>query len=100
MLNNKLIGKIRNFDEGNIKAINPKTIVKLKEVVIDDEKFEKSKVFGVSSAAGNMSLWVKAVVLTYDALLVVEPKRKELAGAMQSLAAAEALLAEKQAALK
>lgn len=43
----------------------------------------------------NISIWVKAVALTYDALLVVEPKRKELAGAEEKLADAEKILAEK-----
>ncbi len=37
--------------------------------------FEKEKVFNASKAAGNLSLWIRAVVETYDALLVVEPKR-------------------------
>ncbi len=46
-----------------------------------DERFDKQKVFAVSGPAGNISVWVKAVVLTYEALLVVEPKRKELATA-------------------
>ena len=41
--------------------------------------FEKDKVMNASKAAGNLSLWIRAVVDTYDALLVVDPKRAELA---------------------
>lgn len=33
-------------------------------------------VFKVSEPAGNLSMWIRACVETYDALLVVEPKRK------------------------
>lgn len=40
--------------------------------------FEKEKVFGASKAAGSLSLWIRAVVNTYEALLVVEPKKKQL----------------------
>lgn len=37
--------------------------------------FEKEKVFNASKAAGNLSLWVRAVCDTYGALLVVDPKK-------------------------
>jgi hypothetical protein len=30
---------------------------------------QKEKVMAVSQAAGNMSVWIRAVVLTYDALV-------------------------------
>lgn len=43
----------------------------------------------------NISIWVKAVTETYGALLVVEPKRKELALAEEKLSEAERVLAEK-----
>jgi len=41
-------------------------------------EFEKEKVFTASKAAGSLSLWIRAVVNTYEALLVVEPKKKQL----------------------
>jgi dynein heavy chain len=44
-------------------------------------EFEKEKVFTASKAAGSLSLWIRAVVDTYGALLVVEPKKKQLAEA-------------------
>ncbi len=43
----------------------------------------------------NISVWVKAVAETYGALLIVEPKRKELMIAEDKLAEAERVLAEK-----
>ena len=61
--------------------------------------FEKDKVMNASKAAGNLSLWIRAVVDTYDALLVVDPKRAELAQAETKLQEAERILAEKKAVL-
>lgn len=62
--------------------------------------FEKEKVFSASKAAGSLSLWIRAVVDTYGALLVVEPKKLQLAQAEEKLAQAEKTLAEKKAALE
>ena len=56
--------------------------------------------FTASKAAGNLSLWIRAVVDTYGALLVVEPKKKQLAEAEEKLSSAEKILAEKKAALE
>lgn len=47
--------------------------------------FEKEKVFTASKAAGSLSLWIRAVVDTYGALLVVEPKKLQLAEAEERL---------------
>ena len=55
--------------------------------------FEKEKVMNASKAAGNLSLWIRAVVDTYDALLIVEPKRAELKRAEENLKEAEEVLA-------
>ena len=46
-----------------------------------------------SKAAGNLSLWIRAVVDTFDALLVVDPKRAQLAQAEAKLQEAEEILA-------
>jgi dynein heavy chain len=62
--------------------------------------FEKEKVFNASRAAGNLSLWIRAVVDTYEALLVVEPKREQLKTAEEKLKAAEDQLADKKAILQ
>ena len=55
--------------------------------------------FTASKAAGSLSLWIRAVVDTYEALLVVEPKKIQLAEAEEKLKVAESNLAEKKAAL-
>ena len=74
LLNDKLIKRVKEFDEFKIKAIPQSKINKLK-VFVQNPMFEKEKVFNASKAAGNLSLWIRAVVDTYEALLVVEPKR-------------------------
>ena len=50
---------------------------------------------GVSEASGYMQIWLTAIVFVYDALLIVDPKRKELALAEDKLSKAEILLKEK-----
>lgn len=77
LLNAKLIQRVKDFREDKIKAIPEKNIVKLKNFMLKPE-FEKEKVFTASKAAGSLSLWIRAVVNTYEALLVVEPKKKQL----------------------
>jgi len=61
--------------------MNPKNIEKLKKICVyllynkANPEYQKEKVFKVSEPAGNMSLWIRACVETYEALLIVEPKR-------------------------
>jgi dynein heavy chain, axonemal len=55
--------------------MNSKNIQKLKTLCAHPD-FQKEKIFKVSEPAGNISLWIKACVETYEALLVVEPKRQ------------------------
>lgn len=45
-------------------------------------------------------MWIRAVIKTYDALLVVEPKKIQLAQAQEKLAVAEKTLLEKKKALQ
>lgn len=71
-----------------------RNIDKLKELT-ENPDFEQGKIFNSSSAAGNISIWIRSVVRTYDALLIVEPKRNELAEAEKNLKEAEDTLAEK-----
>lgn len=80
LLNAKLISRVKDFREDKIKAIPEKNIKKL-EVFMTNPDFEKDKVFNASKAAGSLSLWIRAVVDTYGALLVVEPKKIQLAEA-------------------
>jgi len=61
--------------------MNPKHIDKLKKICVNllkfqlNPDFQKEKVFKVSEPVGNLSLWIRACVETYEALLIVEPKR-------------------------
>lgn len=75
LLNDKLLSRVKDFKEEKIKAIPQKKVDKLK-LFVTNPLFERDKVFNASKAAGNLSLWIRAVVDTYDALLVVEPKRQ------------------------
>ena len=49
----------------------------------------------MSEPAGNISLWIRACVETYEALLIVEPKRLQLSEAEKKLKVAETTLATK-----
>jgi len=75
VLNDKLIKRVKDFKEENIRSIPERCVEKLK-AFCKNPLFEKDKVFNASKAAGNLSLWVRAVVNTYEALLVVDPKKK------------------------
>lgn len=99
MLKDTLIKEVKDFKEDKIKAIPATKIAKLKNF-IQNPLFDKDKVLNASKAAYNLSLWIRAVVSTYDALLVVEPKREQLAAAEARLKEAEAILAEKKKALQ
>lgn len=41
--------------------------------IVNDPLFDREKVFQGSQAAGNFSLWIRAICATHDALNVVEP---------------------------
>lgn len=94
-MNDKLIKRVKDFKEDFIRAVPEKNIEKLKNFV-KNPLFEKDKVFNASKAAGNLSLWVRAVVDTYFALLVVDPKKEQLAVAEGKLKSAEDTLSEKK----
>lgn len=98
LLNAKLITRVKQFREDKIKAIPQRNINKLR-VFVTQPDFEKDKVFNASKAAGSLSLWIRAVIDTYGALLVVEPKKLQLNQAEEKLKKAEKELAEKKAAL-
>lgn len=75
-------------------SLPQKSIDKLGEL-LKNELLEDKALKSASTPGFNLCCWLKAVVETYGALLVVEPKKKELAIAQTNLADAEALLAEK-----
>lgn len=99
VLNDKLLKRIEKFREDSIKAIPPPKVAKLKHL-LDEKDFDQEKIYNASTAAGNLAEWIRACVMTYDALLVVEPKRLKLAAAEESLQKAEAILNEKKQNLK
>ena len=99
LLNDKLLKKVRDFRDDSIKSIPPGKVAKLKNL-INDKEFDADKIFNASTAAGNLAEWIRACVMTYDALLVVEPKRAKLAAAEESLQKAEATLEVKKQNLK
>ncbi|CAD8081115.1 unnamed protein product [Paramecium sonneborni] len=94
LLNDKLIKKVRDFKEEQIKAITSIRIQKIKGLQLDD------KVFNASKAAGNLSLWIRAVVDTYEAYLIIDPKQILLKNAIQQLKITELELKQKNDALK
>lgn len=61
--------------------------------------FDKNKMFAVSEAAGNMGIWLTAILFTYDALEVVDPKRAQMNQAETDLSCTQELLREKVEAL-
>ena len=58
LLNNKLILRIQSYREDKIKAMNPKSIEKVK-IIAAHPDFQKDKIFKVSEPAGNMSMWIR-----------------------------------------
>jgi len=95
----KLLKDVKSYDVQKISTIDTKTIEKVKTFLTVPE-FDYEVVKRASSSAANLSLWIRAVIETYDAYLVVDPKQKELEQAETTLKQAESLLAEKKAVLK
>jgi dynein heavy chain len=98
ILNDKLIKRVKEFKIDQVRAIPAIKIEKLKVFMLKPE-FEKDRVFNASKAAGNLSLWIRAVVDTYEALLIVDPKKRLLTEAERQLLQSELLLRQKQDAL-
>lgn len=45
-------------------------------------EFHEDRVFKASSAAGNLSIWMRAIVETFAVMEIIEPKRKLLREAL------------------
>lgn len=99
LLNEKLIKRVKGFKLENVKSIPEIKINKLRQFVINP-LFDKDKVFNASQAAGNLSLWIRAVLETYEAVGLMETKKQELLRAEDKLRVAELIVAEKQKALE
>ena len=89
---------MKNFKDDQIKSIHKDKIAKLR-LFVNDPDFNKDKVFNASKAAGNLSLWIRAVVDAYEAFLIVDPKKAQLEIAEKKLKEAEFDLETKKAAL-
>lgn len=77
LLNEKLIKRVKGFKLENIKSIPENKIFKLKQF-ITNPFFDKEKVFNASQAAGNLSLWIRAVLDSYEAVVLLDKKKIEL----------------------
>jgi dynein heavy chain len=95
LLNERLIKVVQNFREDKIADIKQDSIERLRRLM-NEENFEREKVFKASEPAGNFSLWIRAVAETYEALKVVNPKRDQLRVAKEEFKRAVQMLKEKQ----
>lgn len=84
LLNDKLIRRIKKMKIDEIRAISPQTIAKLQNFSLNP-LFDKDKVFNASTAAGNLAEWIRAVLATYVAVEIIEPKKAELRLAEENL---------------
>jgi len=84
LLNDKLLKNIQDFKDEKIASIPPENIKKIR-LILQEPSCEKEKIFKCSKASGNISLWVKAVSETYDAIMLVGPKRQELEKAIKEV---------------
>jgi dynein heavy chain len=78
LLNDKLIRRVKDIKIEQIRAMPPGKVSKLKQFVTNP-LFDKERVFNASKAAGNLALWIRSVLETYEALMIIEPKKAELA---------------------
>mmetsp|Transcript_24429 Transcript_24429/g.96934 ORF Transcript_24429/g.96934 Transcript_24429/m.96934 type:complete len:2723 (+) Transcript_24429:2309-10477(+) len=91
----KLIEKMKGYDKDNIPL---KTVHAISPYIAMDE-FQPGVIEKASRACTAMCMWVRAMHKYHEVSVVVEPKKKLLAEAQESLAATQATLAEAQAKL-
>ena len=90
------IGKLIDFDKDNI----PEKVLKQIKKYIEDPNFTPETVAKQSMAAKSLCMWCRAMDTYSKIAKVVEPKRKALREAEDSLAKMNAELAEKQQQLQ
>lgn len=90
---------MKDFKEDSVRNMSEKNIEKLK-IFMKNPNFEKEKVFNASQAAGNLALWIRAVVDTFFALKMVDPKKRELEFSENMLKDAEEDLKSKKDSLQ
>lgn len=92
-----LLDFLSSFKAG---SLTEKTVRRLKEVYLNDPNYDPDKVEKVSAAAKSLCEWTTAVEALYRVEKDVEPKKKKLAEAEDSLRKVEGELAIKQKTLK
>ena len=94
-----LMGLIKSYNEEKIKNIPSKIINSVKKFLKQDD-IQPKRVQQASQAASMLLGWVTAVIKVNGALLIVEPKRKELKQSENELKEAQASLSVKQKELQ
>jgi dynein heavy chain, axonemal len=88
--------QLQNYDKDNIEEKKIKNIQKY----MKNEKFLPEMVGKVSTAAKSLCMWVRAMDTYARVAKTVEPKKAKLLAAQKQLADSQAMLKEKQDALK
>ena len=91
-----LINDMQNYDKDNI----PDSIINKINPFMEDENFEPKQIQKASKACTAICMWVRAMHMYHNVVLMVEPKKKQLAEAQASLEVTMAALARAQATLK
>jgi dynein heavy chain len=87
---NDLKGFISYYQDGGVPALNFKEV----RPFLADPDFTYEKILTKNSAAAGLCNWVVNIVIYYDVVVGVEPKRKALAEATQTLLEANQRLKE------
>ena len=91
-----LISDMQNYDKDNI----PDKIIKQINPFMEDPNFEPKMIQKASKACTAICMWVRAMHMYHNVVLMVEPKKAQLAEAQASLEVTMGALATAQATLK
>lgn len=101
---NKMIANLKSYDDTKIsKEINQSMIDKIKHMMTDSvisKEFNKERLSTVSQAAGALFGWFQSIILVYEKLQIVNPKRDQLKMAQARVDSAESTLKQKMEELK
>ena len=96
MTDPKFMDNLKGYDKDNIPAASLRKLRKY----VEDPNFSIDAVTKVSKAASSLCMWVHAMDVYSVVARAVAPKRQRLAEMNKTLEEANAMLADKQAALK
>ena len=91
-----LLNNMQTYDKDNIP---PAVITKIAPFYASED-FTPEKIAQASKACTAMCMWVRAMYMCHQVTLIVEPKKKQLAEAQESLDETLKILGEAQARLK